>query len=98
MPYYIGFITILQLNMFIICNYSNNKYSRNSCGRHPQVEMILARISRIIETFQRILDTRKLRPTAVWLLCGYSHTTATRMVPAYNKYDVQLIKLLLMMD
>ena len=34
----------------------------------------------------------------VWLLCGYSHTTATRMVPAYTKCDVQLIKLLLMMD
>ena len=28
----------------------------------------------------------------VWLLCGYSHTTARRMVPAYTKYDVQLIK------
>ncbi len=28
----------------------------------------------------------------VWLLCGYSHTTATRMVPAYTKCDVQLIK------
>ena len=24
--------------------------------------------------------------------CGYSHTTATRMVPAYTKRDVQLIK------
>ena len=24
--------------------------------------------------------------------CGYSHTTATRMVPAYTKSDVQLIK------
>ena len=24
--------------------------------------------------------------------CGYSHTTATRMVPAYTKCDVQLIK------
>ena len=34
----------------------------------------------------------------VWLLCGYSHITATRMVPAYTKCDVQLIKLLLMMD
>ena len=34
----------------------------------------------------------------VWLLCSYSHTTARRMVPAYNKCDVQLIKLLLMMD
>ena len=28
----------------------------------------------------------------VWLLCGYSHTTATRMVPAYAKCDIQLIK------
>ena len=28
----------------------------------------------------------------VWLLCGYSHTTARRMVPAYTKCDVQLIK------
>ena len=27
----------------------------------------------------------------VWLLCGYSHTTARRMVPAYTKCDVQLI-------
>ena len=34
----------------------------------------------------------------VRLLCGYSNTTAARMVPAYTKYDVQLIKLLLMMD
>ena len=34
----------------------------------------------------------------VWLLCGYSNTTARRMVPAYTKWDVQLIKLLLMMD
>ena len=30
--------------------------------------------------------------TYVWLLCGYSHTTATRMVPAYTKCDVQLLK------
>ena len=29
---------------------------------------------------------------------GYSHTTARRMVPAYTKCDIQLIKLLLMMD
>ena len=28
----------------------------------------------------------------VWLLCDYSHTTATRMVPAYTKCDVLLIK------
>ena len=28
----------------------------------------------------------------VWLLCVFSHTTATRMVPAYTKCDVQLIK------
>ena len=28
----------------------------------------------------------------VWLLCGYSHTKARRMVPAYTKCDVQLIK------
>ena len=28
----------------------------------------------------------------VWLLFGYSHTTARRMVPAYTKCDVQLIK------
>ena len=28
----------------------------------------------------------------VWLLCGYSHTTARRMVPAHTKCDVQLIK------
>ena len=28
----------------------------------------------------------------VWLLCGYSHTTDRRMVPAYTKSDVQLIK------
>ena len=34
----------------------------------------------------------------VWLLCCYSQTTATRMVPAYTKCDVQLIKLLLMME
>ena len=34
----------------------------------------------------------------VWLLCGCSHTTARRMVPACTKCDVQLIKLLLMMD
>ena len=34
----------------------------------------------------------------VWLLCGCRHTTARRMVPAYTKCDVQLIKLLLMMD
>ena len=34
----------------------------------------------------------------VWLLCGYSRTTARRMVPAYTKCHVQLIKLLLMMD
>ena len=34
----------------------------------------------------------------VWLLCGYSNTTARRMVPAYTTCDVQLIKLLLMMD
>ena len=27
-----------------------------------------------------------------WLLYGYSHTTTTRMVPAYTKCDVQLIK------
>ena len=27
-----------------------------------------------------------------WLLCGYSNTTATRMVSAYTKCDVQLIK------
>ena len=35
----------------------------------------------------------------VWLLCGYSHTTDRRIVLAYTKCDVQLIKrLLLMMD
>ena len=34
----------------------------------------------------------------VWLLCGYSHTTGRRMVPAYTKCDVQVIKLLLMTD
>ena len=34
----------------------------------------------------------------VWLLFGYSHTTARHMVPACTKCDVQLIKLLLMMD
>jgi hypothetical protein len=28
----------------------------------------------------------------VCLLCGYSHTTDRRMVPAYTKYDIQLIK------
>ena len=28
----------------------------------------------------------------VWLLCGYSHTTARPMVPAYTKCDVQRIK------
>ena len=28
----------------------------------------------------------------VWLLCGYSQTAARRMVPAYTKCDVQLIK------
>ena len=28
----------------------------------------------------------------VWLLCGYSPTTARRMVPAYTKCDAQLIK------
>ena len=32
----------------------------------------------------------------VWLLCGYSHTT--RMVSAYTKCDLQLIKFLLKMD
>ena len=39
-----------------------------------------------------------LHVSYVWLLCGYSHTSATRMVPAYTKCDVQLIKLLLKMD
>ena len=34
----------------------------------------------------------------VWLLIGYNHTTARRMVSAYTECDVQLIKLLLMMD
>ena len=35
----------------------------------------------------------------VWLLCCYSNTTARRMVSAYTKYDIQLIKrLLLKMD
>ena len=33
-----------------------------------------------------------------WLLCGYSHTTTRRMVLAYTNCDVQLIKLLVMMD
>ena len=28
------------------------------------------------------------------MLCGYSQTTARRMVPAYTKCDVQLIKVL----
>ena len=28
----------------------------------------------------------------VWLLCGYSHTAARLIVSAYNKCDVQLIK------
>ena len=28
----------------------------------------------------------------VWLLCGYSHTTARHLVLAYTKRDVQLIK------
>ena len=28
----------------------------------------------------------------VWLLCGYSHTTARRMVPACTKGDIQFIK------
>ena len=28
----------------------------------------------------------------VWLLCGYNPTTARRMVSAYTKFDVQLIK------
>ena len=26
----------------------------------------------------------------IWLLCGYSHTTARRMVPAYTNCDIQL--------
>jgi hypothetical protein len=30
--------------------------------------------------------------TAHPILCVYSHTTATRMIPAYTKCDVQLIK------
>ena len=34
----------------------------------------------------------------VWLLCSYNHKTAGRVVPAYTECDVQLIKLLLMMD
>ena len=34
----------------------------------------------------------------VWLLCGYSHKTAGRMVSTYTKCDVQLVKLLLMID
>ena len=34
----------------------------------------------------------------VQLLCGHSQTTARPMVPAYTKCDVQIIKLLLMMD
>ena len=35
----------------------------------------------------------------VWLLCGYNSTTARPMASAYTKYDIQLIKrLLLKMD
>ena len=34
----------------------------------------------------------------VYSAYGYSHTTARLMVPAYTKCDVQVIKLLLMMD
>ena len=25
----------------------------------------------------------------MWLLCGYNHTTAARMVPAYTNCDIQ---------
>ena len=39
-----------------------------------------------------ICQERSLMNTNVWLLCGYSHTTARRMVPAYTKCDVQFIK------
>ena len=28
----------------------------------------------------------------VWQFCGYSHTTARRIVPAYTKCDIQRIK------
>ena len=31
-------------------------------------------------------------------ISGYNHIAATRMVPTYTKCDVQLTKLLLMMD
>ena len=52
-----------------------------------------------IITLRWILRTGDERSSRyVWLLRGYSHTTARRMVPAYTKCDVQLIKLLLMMD
>ena len=34
----------------------------------------------------------------LYITFGICHTTATRMVPAYTKCDVQLIKLLLKMD
>ena len=42
--------------------------------------------------------TSQLVYASVQLLCGYSHTTARLMVSAYIKRDIQLIKLLLMMD
>ena len=54
-------------------------------------------INKVIQKFKTVikkgvnLNNRKLVNT-------YSHTTARRMVPAYTKCDVQLIKLLLMMD
>ena len=35
---------------------------------------------------------RYMPTPCVWLLFGYSHTTATGMVPAYTECDVQLIK------
>ena len=36
------------------------------------------------------LSALHVSDSLVWLLCGYSHTTARRMIPTYANCDIQL--------
>ena len=73
--------------------------AREKCGLHAvprtaPVSRVVTRTLRksILQSHSRVKHIPPSLSTDVWLLCGYNHTTARRMVPAYTKCDVQLIK------
>ena len=78
--------------------YTNQQDTQNSCDQ----TLFSIRCSKCFGLYQSIIKSNFISCTShliyagicryVQLLCGYSHTTARRMVPAYTKCDVQLIE------